>query len=402
VGLHGGAYGVAGGRAAGVVYLASAAVACVSAGRSRADFVDLHVYRLGGDVVLHGGSLYQLRYDSLPFTYPPFAAALLAVLAALPWAVSAVLVTVASAAALPGMLYCALRLPPAASRLSSAAAWRVALVAGAAAIWLEPAGTTLRYGQVDILLAFLVLYDLALARFQGAAIGLAAGIKLTPLIFVAYLLVTRRYRAAATALAVFGATMAIGFMVLPSDSAWYWGGEFANPGHISPVQDPENQSLFGALARLLHSSDVMAIWLPLAVLVFAGGMALAAAAARRGNEALGFSVCALTGLLISPISWTHHWVIAIPALLLACLAAYHAYRDGHLSMALAAAFGLLGVVIVGWTRWARDTRGYWLHLRPGALAHSTVYVVAALLALALTAAYLARPRDRCTAEMEKR
>jgi alpha-1,2-mannosyltransferase len=310
-----------------------------------------------------------------------------------------VLLTVASAAALPVMLYFALRLPPASAQLSRAVAWRSALAAGAAAIWLEPAGTTLRYGQVDIILAALVLYDLALpdssppksAAGKGAAIGLAAGLKLTPLIFVAYLLVTRRYRAAATALAVFAATIAAGFAVLPASSAWYWGGAFANPGHISPVQDPENQSLFGALARVLHSADVVPLWLPLAALVFAGGMMLAAAAARRGNEALGFSVCALTGLLISPISWTHHWVIAIPALLLACLAALRAYRDGHVIVALAAVAGLLTIAVVGWTRLARNTTGAnWLHLSAHAMAHSALYVLAGLLALALAAVYLLR------------
>jgi alpha-1,2-mannosyltransferase len=194
-----------------------------------------------------------------------------------------------------------------------------------------------------------------------------------------------------TALTVFAATIAAGFAVLPASSAWYWGGAFANPGHISPVQDPENQSLFGALARVLHSADVVALWLPLAALVFAGGMMLAAAAARRGNEALGFSVCALTGLLISPISWTHHWVIAIPALLLACLAAYRAYRDGHVTMALAAVAGLLAIAVVGWTRLARNTTGAdWLHLSGHAMAHSALYVAAGLVALSLAAVYLLR------------
>ena len=404
--MRGGAYNCA----AVVLYLGSAAAACVEAGRSQAHFVDLQVYRMGGAAVLHGGSLYQLRYGGLPFTYPPFAAVLLTVFAALPWAASVLLLTVASAAALPVMLYFALRLRPASAQLSRTLAGRSALAAGAAAIWLEPAGTTLRYGQVDILLAALVLYDLALAdstqQFRGgsggssapksaarkgAAIGLAAGLKLTPLIFVAYLLVTRRYRAAVTALAVFAATVAAGFAVLPASSAWYWRGAFANPGHISPVQDPENQSLFGALARVLHSADVVALWLPLAALVLAGGMVLAAAAARRGNEALGFSACALTGLLISPISWTHHWVIAIPALLLACLAAYRAYRDGHPTMALAAVAGLLAITVVGWTRLARNTTGAdWLHLSAHALVHSALYVVAGLVALALAAIYLLR------------
>ena len=86
----------------------------------------------------------------------------------------------------------------------------MALAAGAPIIWLNFARATLSYGQVDILLAAAVLYDLTLpdsSRRKGAAIGLAAGIKLTPAIFVAYLLMTRRYQAAATAAAVFAATI---------------------------------------------------------------------------------------------------------------------------------------------------------------------------------------------------
>ena len=92
----------------------------------------------------------------------------------------------------------------------------------------------------------------------------AAGFKLTPLIFIPYLLLTRRYRAAATAAAMFAGTVAAGFAVLPASSAWYWAGEFATPGRVSPVEDPENQSLLGVLSRMLHTADVLPLWLPLA------------------------------------------------------------------------------------------------------------------------------------------
>ena len=185
---------------------------------------------------------------------------------------------------------------------------------GAAAIWLDPARATLGYGQVDILLAAAVLYDLTLpgtSRWKGAAIGLAAGIKLTPAIFVAYLLLTRRYRAAATAAAVFAATVAAGFAVIPASSAWYWAGEFANPGHVSPVQDPENQSLLGVLSRTLHTVNVLPLWLPLAAAVAVTGLALAAAAGRRGDDAArlqpvrGYRAARLADLVDSPLGHRH-------------------------------------------------------------------------------------------------
>ena len=268
--------------------------------------------------------LYRLRLSTLPFTYPPFAAVVLTALAAIPWAAAVALMTVASAArpagdAVPG---------PAAARSGEpagrhrGAAPAVALAVGGggylAGSGHGPRSATARW---TLLLAAAVLYDLSAARTPAGGRAWRSAwpraIKLTPAIFVAYLLLTRRYRAAATAAAVFAATVAAGFAVLPASSAWYWAGEFASPGHVSPVQDPENQSLLGVLSRTLHTANVLPLWLPLAAAVAVTGLALAAAAGRRGDDALGFSLCAVTGLLVSPISWTHHWVIAIPALLVA-------------------------------------------------------------------------------------
>ncbi len=382
--------------AAGAVYLASAAACCALAARSSAHFADIGVYRMGGAAVLHGESLYRLRLGVLPFTYPPFAAVVLTVLAAIPRDAAVALLTAASAAALPAMLYLALRLPrpggPAAP--TGRLAWTVALAVAAAAIWLDPARAALGYGQVDIVLAAAVLYDLALpgtSRRKGAAIGLAAGIKLTPAIFVAYLLITRRYRAAATAAAVFAGTVAAGFAVLPASSAWYWAGEFASPGRVSPVEDPENQSLLGVLSRTLHTANVLPLWLPLAAAVAVTGLALAAAAGRRGDEAAGFSLCAVTGLLVSPISWTHHWVIAIPALLVAATAVSGARRAGKTAAARLGAAGIAAVAVIGWTRLAQATPASgWLAMPAPALACSAAYVLIGVLTLALAAWYRLR------------
>ena len=144
---------------------------------------------------------------------------------------------------------------------------------------------------MDIVLAAAVLYDLALpdtSRWKGAAIGLAAGIKLTPAIFAAYLLLTGGTGPLPPRPLCSPGRLAAGFAVLPASSAWYWAGEFASPGRISPVQDPENQSLLGVLSRTLHTADVVPLWLPLAAAVAVTGLALAAAAGRSGDEA-GFA-----------------------------------------------------------------------------------------------------------------
>jgi alpha-1,2-mannosyltransferase len=371
-----------------IIYALSAAVCCFLAATGRARFTDLHVYRLGGEAVLHGTSLYSVRYAGLPFTYPPFAALIFAPAAVLPWPLAAALLTAASAVTLPVMLYLALRLPPAGSWLSARDAWRLALAAAAAAIWLEPVRTALSYGQVDLFLAAGVLYDLSrpdTSRHKGIATGLAAGFKLTPAIFVVYLLITRRYRAAATAATIFAATVIAGFAVMPASSAHYWDITFLNPQRISPVQNDENQSLLGAMARTQHTPQVGLPWLALAILVAVAGLALAARAHRRGDEALGFSLCAITGLLISPISWTHHWVIAVPALLLAGLALYRGRPRNPLARSLGVA-AVAVLAIIGWARLAREVpSSNWLHLPALGIAYSEVYVLAGLAALALAA-----------------
>ena len=367
--------------AAAAAYAVSAAACCAPL-ISQVHLVDLHVYRMGGDAVLHGSSLYSLRFaGQLPFTYPPFAALLFTLLAWLPWAPAAVLLTAATAATLPVMLYLALRLPGSPPPRSHRAAWELALAAAAAAIWLEPVGSTLFYGQVDVFIAFAVLYDLTrpdTSPIKGTAIGLAAAFKLTPAIFAVYLLLTRRYRAAATAAAVFAGTVALGFAVLPGASAYFWDISFLRPGRVSPPQNTQNQSLLGAISRTFHTTNAGLPWLLLAALVALTGLALAARAGRRGDEARGFSLCAITELLISPISWTHHWVLAVPALLLAILAIYR-NRTRHRLVALSAAIAAMAIAVIGWERVARHVpNGGWLRLSTSAIIKSEIYVIIGL------------------------
>jgi alpha-1,2-mannosyltransferase len=369
-----------------VGYLLSAALCCLLAVRGQAQFVDTQVYRLGGDAVLAGTNLYGPRFAGLPFTYPPFAAVVCVLFAVLPWSGAVALVTCSSVGLLVLALYWALRLPPLAGRLDSRTAWMVAFGAGAAAIWLEPVRTAIGYGQIDLLIVAGVLYDLSLpdsARHKGAVIGLVAGLKLTPAIFVPYLLLTRRYRAAATATAAFAGTVAIGWIAQPGSSLHYWNVTFLNPGHVGLVQDAGNQSLLGVLARNLHTPHVTWLWLPLAIIVAVTGMALAVVAGRRDEEGLGFGLCAITGLLISPISWTHHWVIAVPAGLLIAVNVYLGAGRRPRWMTFTGGMALAVVAGLGWARLARNQpSSHWLHLPAVGLLDSEIYVVAGLVTLA--------------------
>jgi alpha-1,2-mannosyltransferase len=188
----------------------------------------------------------------------------------------------------------------------------------AVALWVEPVTSTLAYGQINLLVAWLIVCDLSrrdTARSKGTLIGLAAGLKLTPLIFVPYLLLSGRRRTAGVALGTFASTVAVGYALVPDDSQQFWGGLFLDPKRVGGCCVPANQSLRGVILRLapsFGSGRLLAIVVTIAV----AGLALAVRASRRGDEAMGFSLCAVTGLLVSPVSWSHHWALAVPAVLL--------------------------------------------------------------------------------------
>ena len=154
--------------------------------------------------------------------------------------------------------------------------------------------------------------------WHGIGIGVAAGVKLTPLIFIPYLILTRRYRQAATATGVFAATVALGYAVLPGDSGTYWAqGLFLKANRIVFLGTRGNQSLRGILTRLAGSvSSGTVLWIAVAVLVAVAGLAAAALLYRARQPVPAMLACALTGLLVSPLSWDHHWVWVAPGIAL--------------------------------------------------------------------------------------
>jgi alpha-1,2-mannosyltransferase len=351
-------------------------------------FVDLHIYERGGAAVRAGDPLYALRFPgALAFTYPPFAALAIAGVTLAPNALLEPLVTAISLGLLPLLLVLTLRLDERSSSQRRTLGGRerlaLALALSAAALWLEPVWTTLRYGQLDLLIATLVVWDMGRAdgaRTKGLGIGLATAIKLTPAIFAVYLLLSRRPRAALVAAATFAATFALGYVALPGDSREYWGGAFVEPGRVGRVENAANQSLRGALSRVLHTPHVGGVWLCVAVLVALAGVALAVDAARRGEEARGFSVCALTALLVSPVSWSHHWVLAVPALVLFALDARR--RGAFTVLGACALAAVLAYAHVIWWVPINHPLHSELHLDALQLLFADAYVLVALIALA--------------------
>jgi alpha-1,2-mannosyltransferase len=306
---------------------------------STLDPADLQVYKNGGLIIRHVGPTYDPRFQhplydwprskvALKFTYTPFAAIFFAAVSYVPWSVLPRLSQLANLGFLLAAAWFTVG-------ILGVRDWRTrlggTLLGATAGLLTEPVFRTLYLGQVNLLLLAMILGDLHQPdrrKFKGVAIGLAAGIKLVPLIFIPYLLLTRRVRAAAVAAATFGVTIILGFVVVPGDaSAWWLQGLFYNDGRTGFVGWGGNQSLRGILTRLAGSIDgAGAGWLAAALIVAVAGLSCAVLLDRAGHTMLAILATALTGLLDSPISWDHHWVWVVPGIMTACYYAARAWR----------------------------------------------------------------------------
>jgi alpha-1,2-mannosyltransferase len=309
--------------------------------------IDLDVYRIGGQVWLRHGDLYgPLPATSngarLPFSYPPIAAVLLAPLALVPFAVAATMLTLASIATTALVLRVFLR--SAAAR--GAGSWRTVGWLLPLALFLEPVRNTLDYGQVNILLMALVAADCLLPEVRwprGALVGLAAAVKLTPAAFVLFFLCRGDRRAALTAVASFAAVSGAGFVLARHDSVRYWTSVVFQTGRPGSPAYAANQSIEAVLARAgvdTHTPAGMAAWLALSavVLVLAWhGMRRAFAGSARARA---LTLNAFAALLISPVSWSHHWVWAVPALLALAVGSLGGRHRRHRARLAAAVAGL--------------------------------------------------------------
>jgi alpha-1,2-mannosyltransferase len=291
--------------------------------------VDLTVYRDGGLIVRHVGPYYDQKdwaplygwggYSALAlkFTYTPFAAIAFAVVSFLPWGALQALSVGGNMVALVAALWFTfggLGYPDRRTRLGAA------LLAAAVIFWLQPVIRTIYLGQVNLVLMAMIMGDLCQPGtradgrhrwWKGALTGVAAGIKLVPLVFVPYLLITRRFREAAATVAGFVVTVAAGFAVLPHDSSQWWlHGMFLADGNRTGFMGwAGNQSLRAIITRFAGSVAAGAgPWIVAAVIALALGMTAAYLLDRGGYPVPALLVTALTGLLVSPVSWDHHWV----------------------------------------------------------------------------------------------
>ena len=339
-------------------------------------FVDLAVYRAEGMAMRHGWDL----FGDLPgvhglATYPPFAAILFVPAAFLPMWFLEPASALANLALIAVVGHLSLRLAGVEGRRLSTG---TALVA-AVAVWCEPVQSAIDFGQVNLLVVTLVLADLTVlrgTRWAGVGTGLAAGLKVTPAIFVGYLLLAGPRRAGVTAAVAAAGTVALSAIVDRRATWDFWTRHVYDDRRVGRPENVSNQSVRGWLVRAF--SDRAPDGWPLAVTLLAVlavllvGSVVAVRAGRAGDDLGGLVAIAVTGLLVSPISWSHHWVWCVPILVLGW------QRSRLLLLTVLATTGSHVV-------WRIPGHGQELSWDPIQVAASGPYVVLGLVALAVIA-----------------
>ncbi|MDG5484886.1 mannosyltransferase [Mycolicibacterium gadium] len=356
-----------------------------------ANFVDLHVYVGGAGMLDHPGTLYDYVYADqtpdfpLPFTYPPFAAIVFYPLHLLPFG----LVAFAWQLGLFAALYGVVRIS---QRLLGCTNQRTAMVWTAVGIWIEPLRSTFDYGQINVLLVLAVLYAVYSTRWwvSGLLVGLAAGVKLTPAVAGLYFLGARRWAAVVFSAVVFLATVGISWLIIGGETRYYFTELLGDASRVGPIGTSFNQSWRGGISRILgHDAGygplVLAGIAVTAVLAVLAWRAIGGASDRLG----AIVVVQLFGLLLSPISWTHHWVWLIPLMIWLL---HGPLRDRLGAKVLG--WGWLALTLIGvpWLlSFAQPT--IWVISRPWYLAWAgLIYIVATLVTLAWIAATGRRSR----------
>lgn len=319
--------------------------------------IDVDVYRMGGRAWLDGRPLYAdgavFRTQAgleLPFTYPPLAAIGFSPLAMVPLPIASLGLTALTAVLAVLSIWLILtRLdvgtgwaPMGSDRAQRA--WLAAGIVAASATTLEPIRANFSFGQINVVLMTLVIADCVprTTRWpRGVLLGLAIALKLTPAVFLLYFLLRRDLRATLWAGISFVVATACGALLAWHDSVEYWTTTVRHTDRIGTATLNTNQNIAGALARLgLGENTRFIVWVALCFAV----LALTVWAARRvlaaGEPTLALACVALFGLVVSPVSWSHHWVWGLPVCTVIVVLGYRR-RNPALAALAAAGFMLM-------------------------------------------------------------
>ena len=264
-----------------------------------------------------GGMVYDWLLAPTPygFTYPPFAGLVMAPMAYVSITTVIVIATIATVITTAVLVWWF------AGPLIKRKGWTTWYALGVAvclALAFEPVRDTITFGQVNTLLLTLVAGDVLFGvargrKWSGVGIGLATAVKLTPGVFILYLLLTRRWRAALTASGTAYAATLLAGLIFPDQSREFWTSALWDTSRVGVLYVISNQSERGMLARLDLGAVESKVW---AVGVLVTLAVWAWRVLRTRNDIVGgFALTGVLGCLISPVTWIHHCVWLIPALI---------------------------------------------------------------------------------------
>ncbi len=358
---------------------------------NRNHFFDLKIYTEAMRWWHSGHPLYEYAepdatQGQLGYTYPPFAAVIMKPLALLNLgSIIAIYVILAAAAFAVSIWWLT---GPVAQRFSLPRWFAFGLMLPLASA-LEPVREAFSFGQVNFLLWVLVLFDLLVllpggSRFVGVGIGLATAIKLIPGIFIVYLLVTRRFRAAAVAAGTALVACALAAAIAPRESWTFWTSRIFLSEGVGKLAYEFNQSVNGVLARLAWPElPNRVLWIVLVLPILGYGLWRARRAAAAGDELAGLTLAGIAGSLVSPVTWAHHIFWVVPALVVMLAARPHDVASGLRRPA--ARYALAGISYLTITMSVVAIWSFYLHQPGGVVAFVMsnwyVWLMIALLAL---------------------
>lgn len=358
--------------AVGGALLVSAALE--SMGIGSLTFLDLQVYRAAVQTWWGGGSPYSASYvGGLMFNYPPTSLPLLAPLALGTLEVVGVLLAVVGAACLV----------PVYRWLLPGVGWGATLLLAGATAQTEPFLTTWSYGQVDVLLLVAVVGGVVVVSrpvAQGALIGAATGLKLTPVAVALILLVRRGWRSLAWLVVMLVVLALLASARVPGVVGDWVSRVGDGLVVVRPVDRDRVESWSGLITATL-GDGARALTLAVAAAVLVVGVVVAVVRARRDDVVGSLAALSLLTVLVPGVVWTHHWV------LLPVLVATVQWRGRRSPAELAhlVAVALLGAAMLVWApEWfARPDHG--LDTAGGAWLASYSYVLLGTLVLATLA-----------------
>jgi alpha-1,2-mannosyltransferase len=324
--------------------------------------IDIDIYQLGGQTWLDGRPLYRgdvLFHTpiglNLPFTYPPLAAIVFCPFAWLHMPAASVAITVVTLVLLIVSTVIVLTRLDVwnSSTMVPGPAWQrrlwlAVLIVAPASIWLEPISSNFAFGQINVVLMTLVIADCVPRRTpwpRGLLLGLGIALKLTPAVFLLYFLLRRDNRAALTALASFAVATLLGFVLAWSDSWEYWTRTVHHTDRIGEAALNTDQNIAGALARIgLGEHERVLLWVAGCLVVLAVTTWAMRRVLRAGEPTLAVICVALFGLVVSPVSWSHHWVWVLPTVLVTAILAW---RRRNVALAVVSA---AGVALMRWSQ----------------------------------------------------